>query len=126
MPPKPKVEVKKGQPNLFSFFNKPKEPKAPEAAPSSSSISANSTPSHSSKENGNDKEYPNSAATSRAGDTPTPSGNSSQGSTSTLSAATQEKSYKMVVETSFDLPPGNCPLCFGSCFTCYLRRFIFT
>jgi hypothetical protein len=32
----------------------------------------------------------------------------------------------MVVETSFDLPPGNCPLCFGSCFTCYLRRFIFT
>jgi hypothetical protein len=105
MPPKPQVEIKKGQTNLFSFFNKPKEPKVPEAAPSSSSISSNSTPNHSNKENGSDKEYPNSAATSKAGDTP--SGSSSQGST--LSAVTQEKSYKMVVETSFDLPPSNCP-----------------
>ena len=70
MPPKPPVVAKKGQTNLFSFFNKPKNPEeVPVAAGCVSE--GDSTPCHASIKKSNDNDiHPGSAATSKANDSP--------------------------------------------------------
>ena len=87
MPPKPQVVVKKGQPNLFSFFKKPAGD-APAAAPAVEArvhevknhetkvVEAKvhtSTPNHGAMKESSDTNKsadPGSAATSRADDSP--------------------------------------------------------
>jgi hypothetical protein len=83
MPPKQQLPVKKGQPNLFSFFSKPAVSTSSQPSSDSSSVQANTTPSHTvGKSSTESVKHPDSAATSKAGDSPF-SALSSQGSQQT-------------------------------------------
>lgn len=120
MPPKQQVVAKKGQTDIFSFFNKPK---VTEAAPSSSSISANKTLNQVNIESGDDKEHSSSTAISKSGDPP--SGTSSQGSTLS-SVAPQDKSQNLVEVTSSNQTvsdkAGDNPMTFEIRIIYFLRR----
>lgn len=69
MPPKQQPVVKKSQPNLFSFFNKPKAAEATKPVPAITV--GNTTPSRENATVTSEREtFIGSAATSKAGDSP--------------------------------------------------------
>lgn len=102
MPPKVLPPPSKNQPNLFSFFNKPKMSSGAVAlssssnSSSSSSASTTSTPCHTdSKSNTNTPKIPSSAITSKADDSPF-------SALSSIGSQRSENDYTFTEDTSFD------------------------